>query len=231
MARALQSKIFPGARIEARSRLKSGADIKVLLGSDLLAQPLMLASLSGEERAAPSPAVQAATPETGPPPRSTAVKAETAAPAIVRAPATPSRMAESQAPPLLPAAAGRRAGDQPAPDRQPGRLCRHCRREPADAKPARQPQSSSRSLDGGPRRGWSRHLRLLGQIEETSASEADLDAIRKACQGLALGEAQLRNSTASSSPRGGPGREELRIAAADNCAHHPTAQRVLKHVG
>ena len=41
-----------------------------------------------------------------------------------------------------------------------------------------------------PRRGWSRHLRLLGQIEETSAPESDLDAIQKACQGLALGEVQ-----------------------------------------
>ena len=35
VARALQSEIFPGARIEASSRLKSGADLKVLLGHDL----------------------------------------------------------------------------------------------------------------------------------------------------------------------------------------------------
>ena len=39
VARALQSEIFPGARIEESSRLKNGVDIKVLLGSDLLAQP------------------------------------------------------------------------------------------------------------------------------------------------------------------------------------------------
>ena len=71
VARALQSEIFPGARIEARSSLKDGTDIKVLLGSDLQVQPLMLARLHGEETAAPPPAVEAPTPEPGPPSGST----------------------------------------------------------------------------------------------------------------------------------------------------------------
>ena len=105
VARALQSEIFPGARIEARSRLKGGTDIKVLLGSDLLAQPLMLARLHAEETAAPPSAVDAAAPESGPPSGSTPAK-ETTAPAIVRAPATaePSQP-PSQAPPPVPEAA------------------------------------------------------------------------------------------------------------------------------
>ncbi len=86
MARALQSKIFPGVSLADSFRLKLGEDLKVLLESDLLAQPLMLARLVGEELPAPPPAVKAPTPEPGPPPRSTAPK-ETAAPASASAPA------------------------------------------------------------------------------------------------------------------------------------------------
>ena len=40
-----------------------------------------------------------------------------------------------------------------------------------------------------PRRSRSRHARLVGQTEETYTPESDLDAIQKACQDLALGEA------------------------------------------
>ena len=55
VARALQSEIFPGARMEASSRLKNGVDIKVLLGHDLEVQPRMMARLLGEElRRAPA---------------------------------------------------------------------------------------------------------------------------------------------------------------------------------
>lgn len=53
MARALQSKIFPGVSLADSFRLKLGEDLKVLLESDLLAQPLMLARLVGEELPAP----------------------------------------------------------------------------------------------------------------------------------------------------------------------------------
>ena len=55
VARSLQSEIFPGARLEASSTLKNGVDLKVLLGSDLLAQPRMRARLLGEEMPAPPP--------------------------------------------------------------------------------------------------------------------------------------------------------------------------------
>ena len=41
-----------------------------------------------------------------------------------------------------------------------------------------------------PRRSGSRHARLVGQTEETYTPESDLDAIQKACQGLARGEAE-----------------------------------------
>ena len=110
VARALQSEIFPGARIEESSRLKNGVDLKVLLGHDLEVQPRMLARLLGEEMAAPPPAVKAPTPEPGPPPRSTAAQ-ETAAPASVSAPATAEPDGSpSQAPPPLPAAAAPESG-------------------------------------------------------------------------------------------------------------------------
>ena len=52
------------------------------------------------------------------------------------------------------------------------------------------PSSVREALMAGPRRGWSRHLRLLGQIEETFTPEADRDALQKVWQGLVLGEAQ-----------------------------------------
>ena len=127
VARALQSEIFPGARIEASSSLKNGTDIKVLLGHDLEVQPRMLARLLGEELAAPPPAVKAPTPEPGPPARSTAAK-EAAAPAIVRAPATAEPSGPpSPAPSPLPAVSvGRQVGDRPAPSRhaRPSRLSR-----------------------------------------------------------------------------------------------------------
>ena len=87
VARALQSEIFPGARLEASSSLKNGTDIKVLLGHDLEVQPRIMARLLGEELTAPPSAVKAPTPESGPPPRSTTAK-ETAAPVIASAPAT-----------------------------------------------------------------------------------------------------------------------------------------------
>ena len=105
VARALQSEIFPGASLEASSRLQDQIDLKVLLESDLLAQSFMIARLLGEEQAASPPAVKAPMPEAGPPPRSTAAQ-ETAAPVIASAPATaePSQP-QSQAPPPLPAAA------------------------------------------------------------------------------------------------------------------------------
>ncbi|MFI5355040.1 MAG: LytR C-terminal domain-containing protein, partial [Desulfobaccales bacterium] len=57
VARALQSEIFPGARIEASSSLKNGVDLKVLLGHDLEVQPRIMARLLGEEMAASPPAV------------------------------------------------------------------------------------------------------------------------------------------------------------------------------
>ena len=68
VARALQSEIFPGARVEESSRLKNGVDIKVLLGHDLEVQPRIMARLLGEEPAAPPPAVKAPTSPPGPPP-------------------------------------------------------------------------------------------------------------------------------------------------------------------
>ena len=43
-----------------------------------------------------------------------------------------------------------------------------------------------------PRRSGSRQVRLAGQTEETYTPEADLAAIRKACQGLAQSEAQVQ---------------------------------------
>ena len=51
------------------------------------------------------------------------------------------------------------------------------------------PSAVPEAMMAGPRRGRSRHVRLVGQTEETYTPEADLDAIQKACQGLALGEA------------------------------------------
>jgi hypothetical protein len=96
VARALQSEIFPGARLEESSSLKNGVDIKVLLGHDLEVQPRIMARLLGEVPAAPPPAVQAPTLRPGPPPRSTAAR-ETPAPAT----------AGPQAPPLLPASAAK----------------------------------------------------------------------------------------------------------------------------
>ncbi len=55
MARALQAKIFPWAQAEEISRLKNGVAIKVLLGSDLLDQPRLMARLTGEEPQAAAP--------------------------------------------------------------------------------------------------------------------------------------------------------------------------------
>ena len=51
------------------------------------------------------------------------------------------------------------------------------------------PSAVREAMMAEPRRSQSRHVRLVGQTEETYTPESDLDAIQKACQGLALGEA------------------------------------------
>ena len=191
VARALQSEIFPGAGIEASSSLKNGTDIKVLLGHDLEVQPRMLARLHGEELAAPPPAVKAPMFPSGPLLRSTAAK-ETAAPAIVRAPATAEpALPPSQAPAVLPAAASAaESGAGPRHTDSGDEL--HNDNVATNLPTPSQPDSPSAVPEAflvGPRRGWSRHLRLLGQIEETAPPESDLDAIQKTCQGLVRGEA------------------------------------------
>ncbi len=193
VARALQSEIFPGARIEARSRLHDQMDLKLLLGSDLLAQPLMLARLHAEETAAPPSAVEAPTPESGPPSGSTPAK-ETTAPAIVRVQATaePSQPPSQTPPPVPEATSAANSGAIQLHTNSEGEL--HIGNV-ASSLPTPNlpdiPNSFPEVMMVEPRRGWSRHLRLLGQIEETSAPKADLDAIQKACQGLALGEGQV----------------------------------------
>ena len=80
------------------------------------------------------------------------------------------------------------------------------------------PATVPEALMAGPRRGWSRHLRLLGQIEETSASESDLDAIQKACQGLALGEAPVHefDGIINAAGQAAAEPEVAEIAAEDN---------------
>ncbi len=192
VARLLQSEIFPGARIEASSSLKNGVDLKVLLGHDLEVQPRIMARLLGEEMAAPPPAVKAPTPESGPPPRSTAAK-ETAAPVIVSAPETTEPNGPpSQAPPPVPAAASaaKTGASQLLTD---SRVVVHIGNvAPSQPTPSQtdSPSGVTELMMVEPWRGRSLPPWLSEQVEETYIPEADLDAIQKACQGLALGEAQ-----------------------------------------
>ncbi|MFI5330155.1 MAG: lytic transglycosylase domain-containing protein, partial [Desulfobaccales bacterium] len=125
-------------------------------------------------------------------PRSTAAK-ETPAPAIISAPATaePDGSPSQAPPPVPPAASPATSGAIQLHTDSGGVL--HIGNVAPSQPTSSQPYDPSvvpEALMVGPRRAWSRHLRLLGQIEETSAPESDLDAIQKACQGLALGEAQ-----------------------------------------
>jgi hypothetical protein len=48
VARALNSGIFPGARLTPSSKLDRGMAIKVVLGHDLLERPRMLSRLAAE---------------------------------------------------------------------------------------------------------------------------------------------------------------------------------------
>ena len=65
--------------------------------------------------------------------------------------------------------------------------------QPTPSQPTpSQPDSPSavrEAMMAEPRRSQSRHVRLVGQTEETYNPESDLDAIQKACQGLVRGEA------------------------------------------
>jgi len=49
VAQALDSQIFPGAQLVESPTLKKGVAIKILLGSDLLAQPQTMARLIEKE--------------------------------------------------------------------------------------------------------------------------------------------------------------------------------------
>jgi len=86
LAQALNSEIFPEAKLEQSARLKKGVAIRVLLGHDLLDQPQIMARLTGEEMGASLPAVNAKGSAVRPQPQSVASKAP-AAPVIVADPA------------------------------------------------------------------------------------------------------------------------------------------------
>lgn len=187
VARMLQSEIFPGARVEESSTLKTGVDIKVLLGSDLLGQPRMMARLLGEELETSPRAVNASTSESGPPPRPTAAQG-TAAPAIVTAPAkTDPSWSPSQAQPAVPPAAwvARSGGIQHHTD---SRGVLHIGN--VAPRPSYNPSAVPEALTAPPEMTapavpWP----SLAKIVETSAPEPHQDAIKKACQGLAGGAA------------------------------------------
>jgi hypothetical protein len=98
-ARALQAKIFPWAKIEESAGLKNGTMIKVLLGSDLLEQPRMMARLTGEE---PAPSPSADQPKISQPGQQSHPLASTG-PDAARAPETPAALA---APAPAPATTG-----------------------------------------------------------------------------------------------------------------------------
>ena len=69
----------------------------------------------------------------------------------------------------------------------------HIGNAPPSQPPPSQPDSPSvvrEAMIAEPRRSRSRHVRLVGQTEETYTPESVLDAIQKACQGLARGETQ-----------------------------------------
>ncbi len=72
VAQALNSEIFPGAELQQSPGLKNGVAVKVLLGRDLLNQPLVMARLTGESLVEDSPAVKAKAPEAGPRPQARA---------------------------------------------------------------------------------------------------------------------------------------------------------------
>ncbi len=178
VARALQSEIFPGARIEESSRLKNGVDVKVLLGHDLEVQPRIMARLLGEDLPAPTPAVKAPEPEPGPPPRPLSAQAMVVPP-IVSAPAA----AGPESPTALhPAASTAESGaiQLPSGTAAPS--------QPPPSQPD-SPNVRREAMITEPRRSQSGHVRLLGQTEETYTPESVPDAIRQACQELALGEA------------------------------------------
>lgn len=84
VARGLNWEIFPKAKIEASCKLKAGVAIKVLLGRDLLDQPLTMARLAAAASGGPPPAAQMAKP--APQPRAEAAK-EAPAPVTLAAPA------------------------------------------------------------------------------------------------------------------------------------------------
>ena len=86
LAQALNSEIFPEAKLEQSAKLKNGVAIKVLLGHDLLDQPRVMARLTGERLAESPPAVNAKASAAGPQPQAVVSK-EPAAPVIVAAPA------------------------------------------------------------------------------------------------------------------------------------------------